>query len=594
MHNENSPIAQAILRIEDALRRSAHYQRTTQTLAWIALARLQSIGRLGSIEQIVKDGLWDQVTSAGISRETTAYMKELSSSTLAALEAAIRLCSDLKGAPDTAWDVLPHLISPERRQFIIPEILVSQPVVNLMVDMLGQDKGSVWAPFDPSGQFAITAARKGFSVYTAPIRDIHSQIKHLLMLLESEETKARFIDEIPRNETGLPEIKVDYILADPPLGVSIKPDEWAQWERPKANKYQRFDRAETWAIYELLARTNRRLVILTSQQWLFSTGQERQLREQLLRSSSNIIESITTFPGGIFSSSNIQAAITSFDHLRAERTIRVTSLEMASRQGSIEELIMANKERVLRDSDETKYSKVVPVQSALDAECVLLPQRLLRRAILSGKNAVSLDEICTVLRPPTPYKGNGESVLELGIPNLRDGRWNAIRYEERSDRFRSANVKPGNRTISYLTKDDLLLSIKGTLGLAGLLSDFYGKGEDQDSEAEWVKAVVSGSCIALRLNPGAAGLGISPKYLLMYLRSPEGQEQIRSLAVGAAVPHINVQSLVSMLRVPVPTAEELSAVHQDYKKLCEIEEKIEYLRHQMDELIENRWPVKLA
>ena len=596
MNIENSPISQAVSRIDDALKRSAYYQsyqRTTQTLSWIALARLQCIGRIGPIERIVKDGLWDQVISAGISKEISLYMRELTSSTFSALEAATRLCSDLKGAPDTAWDVLPYITSPEKRQFMVPEILVSQPVVNLMVDMLGPIKGTVWTPFDPSGQFAITAARRGFGVHVAAINNLNTQIRPLLMLLESEETRSRFIEEIPRNEAGMPEITADYVLADPPLGLSVR-SEWAQWERPRAIKQDRFDRAETWAIFELLARTKRKLVIVTSQQWLFSTGQERQLREQLLQRADNIIESITTLPGGVFSSSNMQGAITSFDQQRLERTIRVTSLESAGRQFSIEEHITANKEGILGGTEETKYSKLISLEAILDGECVLLPHRLLRRTVLSGTNALPLDELCAVIRTPTPYKGVGEDVLELGIPNLRNGRWNSISFEEDSVPYKTVNIKPNHKTIAYLEKNDLLLSIKGTVGLVRLISGDYSKGEDPAPKEEWVKAVVSGSCVALRLGLNAKRLGVSPEYLLTYLRSPEGQQQINSLAVGAAVPHINVQSLVSMVRIPVPSADELASIHQDYRALCEMEEKIDYLHYQMNDITEKHWPVKLA
>ncbi len=154
--------------------------------------------------------------------------------------------------------------------------------------------------------------------------------------------------------------------------------------------------------------------------------------------------------------------------------------------------------------------------------------------------------------------------------------------------------EPNHKTIAYLEKNDLLLSIKGTVGLVRLISGDYGKGEDPAPKEEWVKAVVSGSCVALRLGLNAKRLGVSPEYLLTYLRSPEGQQQIKSLAVGAAVPHINVQSLVSMVRIPVPRADELASIHQDYRALCEMEEKIDYLHYQMNDITEKHWPVKLA
>ena len=80
----------------------------------------------------------------------------------------------------------------------------------------------------------------------------------------------------------------------------------------------------------------------------------------------------------------------------------------------------------------------------------------------------------------------------------------------------------------------------------------------------------------------------------MYLRSAEGQEQIRSLQVGAAMPHITVTDLLNSVRIPIPSAEELVSVEADFDKLCSLEENIQIIESEMEEIADSRWVVKLA
>jgi hypothetical protein len=75
----------------------------------------------------------------------------------------------------------------------------------------------------------------------------------------------------------------------------------------------------------------------------------------------------------------------------------------------------------------------------------------------------------------------------------------------------------------------------------------------------------------------------------MYLRSSEGQEQICSLQVGAGMPHISIQTLMSAVRIPVPNPQEHDEVTADFEKLCSIESHIRSLRHEMEMIVGSRW-----
>jgi restriction endonuclease S subunit len=253
---------------------------------------------------------------------------------------------------------------------------------------------------------------------------------------------------------------------------------------------------------------------------------------------------------------------------------------------SLSDLIDFSRSLAMGSDGENKFSRIISLEEIRDAEYVLLPQRLLRKAMLSGVTSIQLGDICTAVRPTTPYKGSDPlRVLELGIPQLRDAKWSTI-GDVYPNAPKTINVKPGEKNDVYLRLNDIIVSVKGSLGYARLVSSSYG--------VEAIRAVVSSSCIALRFDRTSQSTSVTPQYLLMYLRSAEGQEQIKSLQVGAAMPHISVQSLLNSVRIPIPSADEIASVHEDFEKLCSLEAQIDSLANDMASISDSRWSVKLA
>jgi restriction endonuclease S subunit len=260
--------------------------------------------------------------------------------------------------------------------------------------------------------------------------------------------------------------------------------------------------------------------------------------------------------------------------------------EGVERNLNLSDLIDVNRSLAMGLDGENKLSRMISLEEIRDAEYVLLPQRLLGKAMLSGVNSIQLGDICIAVRPTTPYKGSDPlRVIELGIPQLRDAKWSAI-GDVYPNEPKTISIKPSEKNDVFLRLDDILVSVKGSLGYARLVSSSYG--------VEAIRAVVSSSCIALRFDRSSRSTSVTPQYLLMYLRSPEGQEQFRSLQVGAGMPHISVQSLLNSVRIPIPLADEIASVHEDFEKLCSLEAQIESLAQDMGSISESRWSVKLA
>lgn len=590
-----SPMFQTLSNLDNVLGSNPTYtRRTEQLLACIALARLESAGRLRiTFEELANQPGWESAGEAGLPPSGVSVLADLfrgwrqSSEALHMLK---RLAQELKDAPASAWDVLPY-VTTERQSRYSGVFFLAQPVVELMLDMLHGEKGAVWVPFDVGGQIAISAFRRGYPVNMASINGGEDLVAQLLVCIETAGVShERLSIEIPRDATGRPTLTAEFVIAAPPFGSHSRATYWNQWA--SSMHLDPYDRAEAWAVAELLQRTQRRLVLISSHNWLFSTGQEKRLRVDLVDGPRPCLESVTALPPGVWTSSNIATAIACFDVRKESSYIRMSNLASDEKGRDLVDLIGAGRSLLLSEADEGKQSRMISVQEVREAEYVLLPQRLLNKATFGGSNTVPLGEICAAVRPATPYKGtDGETVLELGIPNLRNRKWKPL-GDTYPDDPKTVKVKPRERDEVFLRQGDILLSVKGTLGLARLVSDVYGTAA-KEGEGKTL-AVLSTSCVALRFDRRSRVQGITPVYLLMYLRSAEGQEQIRSLQVGAAMPHISVQSLLNTLRIPVPPSDELTAVHADFEKLCVLETSIEDMEQEMSSIAESRWLVKLA
>jgi hypothetical protein len=334
------------------------------------------------------------------------------------------------------------------------------------------------------------------------------------------------------------------------------------------------------------------LIVCAPQSWLFSAGQELRLREGLIEKDQVSIETVLTMPPGIYSTSNVVTAVVSLLPGVKSEKLWMGQIEVKSRKDSVDEAINGFKEVVLSHS-ETPDSRTVSYDEVRRADYVLLPQRLMRIATLDDDKTVELGRVSDLIRPTTPYRAeDGERVIEMGIPNIKSLDWLPIGELDESE-IKRTMIRQGSKPDIFLAANDVIISVKGTLGLTRLVSDFY-KPELGNRENQERRAVLSTSCVAIRLNKQGEKMGLSAQYILRFLRSAQGQEQIKSLQVGAGMPHISLQSLMTSIRVPLPSTDELKELDDEYEQLCGLENQITSLKRQMDEVVESRWVLKLA
>jgi type I restriction-modification system DNA methylase subunit len=605
MINRNLPLPRAFYKLQEIYHHHAYeVDGVTPALVWLAIARLylNNKNRLDKELQDFKfetyEG-WGPFIELGLMPEAASTITHRAAgidiTTLITEVASVirQLVKELEQAPSSAWDVLPCLASFDRRAASLNEIFMNQSLAELMIEMLPAKTGSVWLPFDQSGQLTITALRMGYEVNTASVIQDRAMLRHLLLCIDTGNAEHdKLKNDFMRDSNGRPMVSADFIVANPPFGMKVPTESWGQWEDIGEKRQEVFNRVEAWTAFNLSKRAKKLMLMTTTQSLLFSTGQEQRLREGFIEKNKVSINAIVGLPKGVFSAANIATCLVSMVPGRAETKIWMASIEPKNRIETIETALQDAKPLVL-ERVETKDSRYVSYDEIRKADYVFLPHRLLKAQMVDDQNAVQIAEVSAVVRPPTPYKhDDGETVLELGIQHLRNERWTPIGQLELNEE-KKVNTRPGTNIDTFLQANDVLVSIKGTLGLVGLVSDFYGPVKEND-EQKGVKAVVSTSCIALRLNKVAMQRGITPSYLVMYLRSAQGQEQIRNLQVGAAMPHIAVQSLMSKLRIPIPSQKERAEVELSFKKLCDIELEIDRLKNQMRDIQDSRWVIKLA
>lgn len=124
---------------------------------------------------------------------------------------------------------------------------------------------------------------------------------------------------------------------------------------------------------------------------------------------------------------------------------------------------------------------------------------------------------------------------------------------------------------------DVIVTQRGTLGQVGLIP----------SSSPHPRFVVSQSQMKLTVDRSKA----DPLYVYYGLRSPVGQHEIRSRAITAGVPHINL-SLFQQIRLPVPpltTQRKIAGLLSAYDELIENNNRRIKLLEEMAQRIYREW-----
>lgn len=164
------------------------------------------------------------------------------------------------------------------------------------------------------------------------------------------------------------------------------------------------------------------------------------------------------------------------------------------------------------------------------------------REILERQETARLSDLADIRRPQAlprePGKESTFEVREALLADIDNGR--LFLPTKLSELPRSAAAKIEG---AVLKPGDILLSIKGTIGKAALVT------EDALAESSPVPIVPGQSFVIVRIRKGS--LIRDPRVLLSYLRSPVAQSMLLSIAGGTTISNVAMGALKEM-PIPIP------------------------------------------
>ncbi|PLK49334.1 N-6 DNA methylase [Uliginosibacterium sp. TH139] len=464
-----------------------------------------------------------------------------------------------------------------------------------LIETLEAPAGSkVWIPFDPSGQLAVRALRRGLRVVVSgPARNHWSQsVVRLLALIEG---KYGLLDlnEDDMAAHGLPPLRsVDYLLACPPIGVKLMQGAgWRKWEgvelglpgsdsiyRPMLDRHTvQLDRSESWAVAAFWPYVEKRAVFLTSPNVLFAKGQEQRLREFLILGSSQPA-AVISLPPRLINGSGVVTAITVLD--RRQKSFGVRMVDAAA--ATIETKSTMKFSRALDSRRVTELltspgevpdvSRTIGLDEIIANDFGLMPARYISPPSLDAEYRVPLGELVeTVVRAPVASKeASAVEVQEVGIADL--DQWGGLF----GPFLRTTNIQARKLEECRLRRNDILVSVKGTLGKVGMFLDDGVR----DSEKAELHSVCAQSVVALRVRTDR----VSVVSLYLYLRSDDFKNQLTAFRTGVAQAHVTPSSLLRDVKIPLRSLPEQQAAESLYYELCQLEEQVKRAQSRMEEI----------
>jgi hypothetical protein len=610
MQDKNSPALLALWRLLDLMRGAVPVNQDMLLfgLRWLAAGKLVATGRVPSlcqVQELLDPTAWQALTGPGFadsvfgwSSHSNAWPTQPLAIQSQALGTVARLIEEhgttAWGLQDAAWAVFGRDRGrPQGAPAYDPALC------DLIVGALEAGPNAhAWVPFDPSGQFTVRLARRGARIWRAgPSLGYQSRaVAALLLALEDDPACSNGVCFDDKHSREPSELDVfTHCLVAAPMGMKMQhANTWQTWVRRAVTHRElqvgphEVDRSDAWAVAAMWPAAMQRAVFLTSPNLLFAQGQEQRLRQALtVGSRRNQVAAAVALPPGLMSHATIAGSILVLDNAAEARSVRTVDLAgQSSEDGSTQrrfgrDISADHALKLLAPgADVPQLAVTVSVDECQAYDYSLVPARYTRRVTpLSGSELRRLEDLLQqVVRSPVPSKDfNAVPVWEIGIPLL--DRWNPI--EEGFEKWMPLSPKKAGDVL--LRPSDIVLSIKGSLGKAGIVGDIDGRVEEGDRSEPNAKptstaAVVSPSCIALRVQPQH----VLPEYLLLYLRSNHFKQQLEALRVGSAIAHITPSVLLSSVVVPVPSINEQAGLVERYWDLKRFEKQIKDTQEQMD------------
>lgn len=474
---------------------------------------------------------------------------DISRMKLPTISAAINRCLNMGEAGLLAkYDPTDAVLSFDQRELTFPE-----EVCDLMVGLAGDIAlQTVYLPWESKGQLTgrILKKKAAGRVETTWRTSLPTLVSSILsggkqiQIAYNDPLRSPFFVEGGRLKT------FGTTLALLPFGVNV-PAETV--DQDLYGRFKEKTRSMTvLAVRHILAQTQGRAIMTTTNALLFSAGAERSLREDLLRRQQ--IEAVIAMPAGLLGVTAIPFAILIFNTEKPCETVRFVNADTPQ----FRESVARTKSRLINldalietalDAPDSDIVRNISTHEILANDAQLQVSRYVFGAteqkvmrMLATMESRRLDEIATLVKPMANSiaEHDGIALYEVGAADLPDYGYirtasKQVLVEHKADKMKD----------QFLLPDDIVLIIKGNLGKVGIVPhDVPPPGENG-----WIAGQ---SAAVIRLGKSS---GIDPRALFMLLRSELGKELVKTLASGAVIPFVQLREL-KHLAIPVPSLQE--------------------------------------
>ncbi len=450
---------------------------------------------------------------------------------------------------------------------------------------------SVRCSFEASLHTALLLAMQGKAVlFVAQNKDICNFAQSLAVLLECK-LQVQFADPLARTDTT----KFEAEVAFPPFGS--KPMNTGQIPRRTlaildAEEGKKRLTEDVLALADALAQSTGQTILCVPDGLMYrGVGVEPLAREALV--ASGRLKGVLAVPGGmIFPNTMMDTDVLVLTSSNMDGSkVRMLDLSHPSFSGRTvrgrpEILPGTNWARYLEEStanDET-FAKDVSLEEIKEKDFILSINRYLLppaavalEGFLERSRTIELQDAVELIRPLSLGKAeDGEFTIFEASPADVSQHGLLTQPHKISTLERAQMRKARNQR---LLPGDVILSVKGTIGTAGLVP---ADAPTSDEDGFWTAGQ---SFMILRPKNG----GVSGVVLYEYLANPTVVEALRTLAGGSAIQSIAIKDLKAF-RVPIPSEEEAERAELTFKRRQERHAQIEEIMAEIEAERTSSWP----
>ncbi|HRI76628.1 MAG TPA: restriction endonuclease subunit S [Alphaproteobacteria bacterium] len=356
--------------------------------------------------------------------------------------------------------------------------------------------------------------------------------------------------------------RFDHALIMPPLGMKLN-----QGGLPYFTEV--YSSEALGAVWGARLGRKRNLVIVGNGLLFRTSSRDSAFKQDLINKYG--LESVLALPRGAFPRTVVAGSILVFSGTGVHDQGSICFLdttEPTNIDGDFLRKLLKGKERHSH-CVRVPYAELLGSGFNLSVERYVLDDEARRNLnLLKQQELLTLADLAEIHRPQALPRGNAEGggfmVREALLVDIDDGLLSLPNKLSELPTKAAPQIEE-----AILKPNDILLSIKGTIGKAALVT------EDIIKESGGVPIVAGQSCVIIRLRK--KGAVRDPRVLFAYLRSPLAQSLLQGMAGGTTIQNVAMGGLKN-LAVPVIPFERQELIITKYQEYERMQRELDKLR----------------